>query len=173
MIIEKKSKLISKIWYIRKKVVVFNGLTHILMALSLYLIIHNRINLGIPLWLAAICLILGSLIPDLDHPKSIVGKYFFPINIFIKHRSGFTHSLLGAFSLSLPMLYFGKEYYYLTVLGCLFHLLGDTLTPLGVRWLFPIIKKRYSLKLIKSGGFMERILAALCLLFLFTKATII
>ena len=49
-------------------------------------------------WTIILFAILGSIIPDIDHPRSVIGKLFLPISIPLERRYGhrtFTHSLIG------------------------------------------------------------------------------
>ena len=49
-------------------------------------------------WTIILVAILGAIIPDIDHPKSIIGKIFYPISAPIERRYGhrtITHSLVG------------------------------------------------------------------------------
>lgn len=49
-------------------------------------------------WTIILFAILGSIIPDIDHPKSIIGKLFYPISAPLERRYGhrtITHSLVG------------------------------------------------------------------------------
>lgn len=49
-------------------------------------------------WTIILFAILGAIIPDIDHPKSIIGKIFYPISAPIERRYGhrtITHSLMG------------------------------------------------------------------------------
>jgi inner membrane protein len=49
-------------------------------------------------WTIILFAILGAIIPDIDHPKSIIGKLFYPISAPIERRYGhrtITHSLIG------------------------------------------------------------------------------
>jgi inner membrane protein len=94
--------------------------------------------------------ILGSLLPDIDHPKSYLGRRLYPISVLIHklfgHR-GFTHSLLstsfigiiGAVYWASNPLFFGG-----LLLGYLSHLLGDMFTPRGIPLFYPK-RKRYRL----------------------------
>jgi inner membrane protein len=91
---------------------------------------------------------LGSLLPDIDHPQSYLGRRLWilsaPINKLFGHR-GFTHSLLSLFLLGTATavwwannpLFFGG-----LLLGYLSHLLGDMTTISGVPLLYPK-KTRY------------------------------
>lgn len=145
--------------------IVFRGRTHIVIAITIYLLLDNVISLGVPIGSAFLCLALGSLLPDIDHPRSMIGKYIAPISAVVKHR-GFTHTFLGVFIFPLPALYFGSEYYFLVVWGYLFHLLVDTLNPMGVSWLYPITNKKFSLNIVKTGSPEEGIIFIMCLMFI-------
>jgi inner membrane protein len=49
-------------------------------------------------WTIILFAILGSITPDIDHPKSIIGKIFYPISAPLERRYGhrtITHSLIG------------------------------------------------------------------------------
>ena len=68
--------------------------------------------------------VIGSLLPDIDHPRSILGRF----NIFsslMSHR-GFCHTLAGGIMLSLPFLYIHDAAPYV-YLGIISHLFGDRL----------------------------------------------
>lgn len=49
-------------------------------------------------WTIILFAILGAIIPDIDHPKSVIGRIFYPISAPIERRYGhrtITHSLIG------------------------------------------------------------------------------
>jgi inner membrane protein len=49
-------------------------------------------------WSIILFAILGAIMPDIDHPKSIIGKLFYPISVPLERRYGhrtITHSLAG------------------------------------------------------------------------------
>lgn len=75
--------------------------------------------------LQAVIVIFCSLLPDIDHPRSTLGKYN-PATRFMKHR-GHCHSLVGAGLLSLPFVVFGPHIYVLAIIGSVGHLLADKL----------------------------------------------
>jgi inner membrane protein len=49
-------------------------------------------------WTIILCAILGSILPDIDHPKSVIGRIFkfisVPLERRYEHRT-ITHSLIG------------------------------------------------------------------------------
>ena len=111
---------------------------------------------------------IGTLLPDIDEPQSIIGKKTMGISNFIKfifgHR-GFTHSL--CFVLFLGILLFilhslGILPIFLImglILGCLLHLIGDMMTPSGVPLLMPFNLKNYHILpkplCFKTGGIFD------------------
>jgi len=69
-------------------------------------------------------IMVGSLLPDIDHPRSMLGRF----NIFsswMTHR-GFSHTLVGCFVLSLPFVYIHGAAPYI-FLGTISHIFGDRL----------------------------------------------
>lgn len=107
--------------------------------------------------------VLGSLAPDIDHPKSALGSRLKPISIPISllfgHR-GITHSLLAVGACAWVLLESGA-YTRLTapfLVGYIMHLAGDLLSPAGLPLLYPLKRKRnFALPIIKTGGFSEQI----------------
>jgi len=85
----------------------------------------------------------------------------------VEHRNGYTHSFLGAFLFTLPILLVNEYYYFVAVIGYLFHLIEYTLTPAGIKWLFPLKKKSFTLNSAKTGGAEEFIIFALSLIYIF------
>ncbi|QYR02970.1 metal-dependent hydrolase [Riemerella anatipestifer] len=97
-----------------------------------------------PTYLATTILI--SLLPDIDTPKSIIGKPFYPISKWLYRRYGhrtITHSLLATIIITLLAFIFQKlqiipEHYALITFFAYFgHLLLDMLTTTGVPLLYP------------------------------------
>lgn len=87
--------------------------------------------------------VLGALLPDIDHPQSYLGRRLkilsVPIHRIFGHR-GFTHSplsllilggIMAVFWAKNPLLFAG------ILIGYFSHLLGDMLTPMGIPLLYP------------------------------------
>lgn len=140
--------------------IAFKWNTHIVITIVLFIIFKEYIPIEGSFVVAILLLIFGSLLPDIDHPKSKLGRYF-PLSRFMKHRAWYTHSFIGAFLIPLPFLLIGKSYYILVALGCLSHVLADTLTPGGTKILFPLVNRRLSLNLTKTGGAGENLILVL------------
>ncbi len=115
--------------------------------------------------------LLTCLLPDIDHPRSLLGQRLkwisHPIARIFGHR-GFTHSLLAVavslwlFQLNVPADWFlPADVLQGLTLGYLSHIVADMLTPAGVPLLWPC-RWRFRLPLLNSqkGNQLER---ALCL----------
>lgn len=94
-------------------------------------------------------IITGSLLPDIDHPKSYIGKKIRPIskslNKLFGHRT-FTHSLFTV--IIFLEISRNTQYHPLSVgltLGIISHILLDLITPQGVALFYPLSKKRHKL----------------------------
>lgn len=116
--------------------------------------------------------IVGSLMPDIDHRGSYMGKRM-PILSFLFSKSlghrGATHAplilllmsfLLGGISTSL--LPFSNDIKLMVIAGitglcsgALSHVLLDALTPSGVPALYPLSKKKFRIAHFKTGGLVE------------------
>lgn len=109
---------------------------------------------------------LGSLLPDIDSKKSILGKF---LHLPVKHR-GVTHSVWALSILSILTL-FCNPLFWLT-LGYFLHILMDSLSAGGICWLYPIQKYReypggakvapgHWLKLYRTGETSEVVITIL------------
>lgn len=98
----------------------------------------------------------ASLLPDIDEPNSIISRKLPFISFFVSlfgHRK-LTHSLLGLFLFSAPLFIFARQYFLIGGVAYLTHLVLDSLTPMGVPWLFPF-GRNYSFSLGGTGGIAE------------------
>jgi len=119
-------------------VIAFNGKTHLIFGLAVALVISN-IHYFTPLDVF-ILIMLGSILPDIDHPKSLAGRFFFFVPWFCSHR-GHMHTIGGCALLALPCLVLGFADYSLLLIGGLTHLASDFISglrpghmPLRLRW---------------------------------------
>lgn len=144
----------------------FLGMLLILPLFKHYILNLELIDLMISFIIFIITLYIGSLLPDIDHPNSHIGKFFPGITSFFRHNNiihrELTHSLyatllillfflcinllLKVFFLSL----YNSMYIYIfagqfgILIGYLSHILLDMINPSGVCLLYPL-KKRYRL----------------------------
>lgn len=144
--------------------IIFKGYTHIALSLVIFLTLYGLMD--IPLLPGALIMTIGAILPDIDSPYSTINK-FIPmgsaISIFFKHR-GITHTIIAAAIWAcIIWLILGIKYAGIFFLGYMLHLLGDLLTPSGVKVLYPIKKESYSLNLIRTGSPEEYLILAICL----------
>ncbi|MGL4932802.1 MAG: metal-dependent hydrolase [Aeromonas sp.] len=126
------------------------------------------------LWLTIPAALASALLPDLDHPRSVLGQRLpwisKPLSRLFGHR-GFTHSLLAVaiaiwgLNQSLPPDTLPVAVKDALIIGYLSHLLGDWLTPAGIPLLWPI-RRRFRLPgwSLKSGAPQEMGFCTLTLL---------
>ena len=101
---------------------------------------------------------LGALLPDIDHPKSWVGKRLalisLPLATLIGHR-GVSHSLLAVAVLAIFLGMAGPSHLAAPLaVGYLSHLLADGLTLSGVPLFWPF-KRTHGIPLIRTGSMAE------------------
>ena len=102
---------------------------------------------------------LFSLIPDIDHPESMLGHYIKPVSKFIKENLGhrtITHSGLWLCLFAILLYTSFNTMWFPVVLGStvgfLSHILSDTFTVGGVPWMWPLSRKKIRLTPAKSGA---------------------
>lgn len=117
--------------------------------------------------------IAGSLLPDIDHPKSWIGRRLKPVSVpiaFVFGHRGFTHSIL-AVAACVWFLFWGGQHQETVaplVVGYASHLAADLLTPNGLRLAWPL-RKSFAVPICKSGSAMEPVVVALILAWVFVK----
>lgn len=116
--------------------------------------------------------LLGALLPDIDHPSSISGRLLriasIPISKLCGHR-GFTHSLIAWFILLVSLHQWlpsewavPNDFIQAFLLGYISHLIADMLTPTGVPFLWPLpLRFCFPLLSSKSNKKAERFIAVL------------
>jgi membrane-bound metal-dependent hydrolase YbcI (DUF457 family) len=101
-------------------------------------------SIGSTDYLASAACAIGSLLPDLDHPRSSIGRVFFflshPLNMRFGHRG-----LIHSFFLWTPLLIVGMIFKLHTIqwlaIGALSHVLIDCYNTSGVRAFTPFSDK--------------------------------
>ncbi|WP_428536308.1 metal-dependent hydrolase [Rhodopila sp.] len=105
--------------------------------------------------------VAGSLLPDIDHPKSWVGRRTRPVSTAIAsalgHR-GITHSAIAVIALAALLLHAGYRRGGVAALaiGYLSHLAADMLTPRGLRLAWPL-RRTWGLPLCRADSAMEAV----------------
>lgn len=107
--------------------------------------LSQKVNLNIQPLLLIGGATIGSLLPDIDHPKSYLGNKvpILPTLLYntVGHRS-LTHSLLFAAIMSALFGFIDISLGIGVFIGIISHILLDMLTPQGVSYLYPFKKKR-------------------------------
>ncbi|MDU9418139.1 metal-dependent hydrolase [Staphylococcus lloydii] len=109
--------------------------------------------------------VIASLLPDICHTQSKIGRKIRIISFFIRllfgHRT-FTHSILFIVIIGLGLYVIQTpQYYFVTIItGLISHVILDMLTPKGVKLFYPI---PLTVKLpitFKTGGLVDLSLAS-------------
>ena len=123
-------------------------------------------------------LVIGSLLPDIDNKRSILGKY---VHLNIKHRT-WTHSIwavIGLFLIANLQSYFIlKSFLQGMLFGYVCHLIMDKFSRAGVCLFYPFtnyiyydngafIAKNHKLKLYRTGGISEYVFTGIFYVVLF------
>jgi len=112
--------------------------------------------------------VAGSLLPDMDHPQSWVGRRTRPVSSALAaalgHR-GITHSAIAVLALVALLSHAGYRRGTVSALavGYLSHLAADMLTPRGLRLAWPL-RRTWGVPLCRTGSPAEPVIvAAACL----------
>jgi inner membrane protein len=140
---------------------------------------RSHVIIGLAAWIAAApmlhlpsldptCLglaVAGSLLPDVDHPQSWVGRRTRPVSTALAaalgHR-GITHSAIAVVGLTMLLLHAGYQRAFVSALavGYLSHLAADMLTPRGLRLTWPL-RTTWALPLCRTDSPMEPVIVIL------------
>lgn len=137
--------------------------THVLTGVATYVGISTLPGVDLPVEIATVAAAsLGSLAPDIDDPRSWIGRRLFfisaPLLAILGHR-GFTHSLIAAVLVTAGL----SWYFSISVqawaaaflIGYLVHLAGDWSTG-GVPLLWPAERRFRAPWAFRVGGMMEK-----------------
>lgn len=113
--------------------------------------------------------LIGSILPDIDHKNSYIGKktkgVSKAINKFAGHRKLFHAPLfyLLLYSMSIGAILQKLLFVSVTGIFCgvLSHLVLDSFTIGGLPWFYPLTKKRFSLGKIKTSSKVEEIVCGI------------
>ena len=134
--------------------------THSVFGILLFLMVGGLLDVYPAVWLLAV-VALSALLPDIDHPRSILGMILFPVSNFVFKKWGhrtITHSakfLLFVGLCSAPVVFVRWELWLAIFIGVLSHLIGDGFTVSGVPLQYPNTRPFYFLPesmLIKTSG---------------------
>lgn len=104
---------------------------------------------------AFLAYLLGSLLPDIDHPNSKIGRVIY---LPFKHRT-WTHAIWVPVALLITGIFF--RWVFWLGLGYFFHLFWDSFSASGVDWFYPKRNKSHKLKLYHTGQASEYIVMSM------------
>ncbi|MFT7615283.1 MAG: membrane-bound metal-dependent hydrolase YbcI (DUF457 family) [Candidatus Woesearchaeota archaeon] len=104
-----------------------------------------------PSWLIGAATIVASVLPDIDSPKSLLGKPFFFLNHAATHR-GFMHSIWAFILLAALLSLFWPSALVYVLAGYASHLVLDALNKKGIHLFYPFFHIR---GFCKMGGIIE------------------
>jgi len=112
-----------------------------------------------------VLVMLGAMLPDIDHPKSKIGSKFKIIGFLFEHR-GFFHSFLAIPLIAAIIFYFTSSLTYIMPLGIGYasHLVSDAVTKEGIMPLHPLTRLRLR-GFIKTAGALEYVLFLIIVIF--------
>lgn len=105
--------------------------------------------------------IIGSILPDIDHPASKLGKKFKLLGWIFGHRKLF-HTIFPPLVIGLPLLFINNILFHSLIFGYFVHLFLDALTIKGIKPFYPI-NNSIIRGWIKTGSFLEYIIMMLLL----------
>lgn len=132
--------------------------THLAFGLLLALVFKPFI-VPVNAWLYYGVVLAAALLPDIDHNGATLNRIFQITKIFpllFKHR-GFFHSIWPAIILAVIIWPWSRMIAYAILIGYGSHLLIDSITKIGVNWLYPLFKFKIQGPVL-TGGFFELLL---------------
>jgi len=133
--------------------------THLAFGFLVGLLGIKYLNPGNQILFMLLCM-FGAALPDIDHPRSKIGRKVKVVAMLFEHR-GFWHSLFVLVPLSFVLLYFvSRINAYAVLLGYVSHLAIDCLTYEGIMPLHPL--SRFRIKgIMKTGAEAEFVILIL------------
>jgi inner membrane protein len=138
--------------------------SHVVVGIAAWTLVAPHLGLPVLDPVALGLTTFGSLLPDIDHPSSWVGRRLpvisRPLAAMIGHR-GVTHSALAVLACLIFLRWqgFSRAVIDPLVIGYLSHLGADLLTSSGLRLAWPS-RKRQAIPLCRTGSFAESIIVA-------------
>ena len=133
--------------------------THIAFNVLLYLILREYFDVNT--YLLFFIFLFFSLFPDIDEPKSFIGRKFGILSSLIKkifrHRGLFHGIFIPLILFFIIGLVSNFQYGLIVFIAYLGHLIMDALTKEGVNFLEPLTTLRIK-GFFRTGGILEKIL---------------
>jgi len=144
--------------------------THLAFAFLFGLLSRSYVNTG-NIYLFFGFVLVGGLLPDIDHSESKIGKKFGFVSKAMQrlfgHR-GVIHTLWGMILFCGLFWYFINETYGIALaIGFFSHLVGDGLTKQGINFLHPVSRLHLA-GFIRTGSFLEKLIFGFLVLVIIT-----
>lgn len=129
--------------------------THILLGITFFLVLADTIGSSA---FILFFVLLGSILPDIDSKGSIINRWSGIVGsfaVFVSKHRGLFHSLLF-FGLLSSIIGFGlnKSFGIALLVGYAAHMVGDGITPMGVKMFYPF--SSFTIRgPIRVGGLLE------------------
>lgn len=139
--------------------------SHVAVGLASWVVAAPLLHLPVFDPLSAALVVAGSLLPDVDHPASWVGRRVRPVSTVLAavlgHR-GVTHSAVAIVGLAAALLQarYAHAHVWPLVVGYASHLVADMLTPRGLRLAWPL-QRTWGLPLCRTGSATEAVIVVL------------
>jgi len=103
---------------------------------------------------AAVVILVASVLPDIDHAQSLLGRKVKIVSWIFRHR-GFFHSIFAmvAFTVVVQLLFLGRGLSLVFMTGYAGHLFADSVTREGTRLFYP--RKLVTRGPLRVGSFAE------------------
>ncbi len=132
--------------------------THVVFGLACYFLLSYFLEM--PVFVLGFVL-LGTVFVDVDSCSSKVGRKFWFLSWFFRHR-GVLHSLLACVFLSLIIGFFSLWAGFGFFVGYISHLIMDCFTKMGIKLFWPL---KFRVKgFVRSGSWLEDVVFVLFLI---------
>ncbi len=115
--------------------------------------------------------LIGSILPDIDHPSSLINKKvkISKIFTFLFNHRGFTHSIFMPIILLGILWHFLELFYGISLfIGYIAHLFADAITLEGICFLHPL--SNFKIKgILRTGSFIEKIVFWITIMLIFVR----
>jgi len=136
------------------------GYTHLMAGLAAGI----TLTTGQPEYIIASA--VGSLLPDLDSPHTLLGSKVPLISILGGGHRGWMHSIFGTAVFSLPVYMYNPKLGQAVAIGCLTHLILDMINPAGIKLFWPFGRRYHIIGIPSSSIIGNAIISGLMLLML-------
>jgi inner membrane protein len=115
--------------------------THLLLGICFFFLFNNYLGNN---YIIFLLVLLGAILPDIDEDNSKINKgagvVGSVVGFLVKHRGIFHSVLFALFLFFIIDFVWGFNYGLALLVGYMSHLVGDSLTPMGIQVFYPFSK---------------------------------